>query len=722
MKKKVLVLFIFLCCYHTFSKAENVKKCGTDEVVAKAVHENPLVAERMAKIETHTQEWIAKNKGKVAKMEEVLTIPVVVHVISTISNSFSNISDEQVYSQIDALNEIFRRQNADAANTLDIFQDVAADMELEFCLAQQDPNGYPTTGITRTSTSIANFDIDDMKFSETGGIEAWPSQNYLNIWVVNNIVNNDSNETILGYAYRPGSAPSAAVDGLAIVYYAFGTTGNVSPSYDAGKTGAHEIGHYLNLMHPWGGSNQSTSCNEDDEVEDTPRTSEPNFICLLSLNQCSNESPDLPDMVQNYMDYADDACSNLFTLGQKERVRAIVAFGGFRYNLAQNAGACQPLEMGDSNVLIENIESPFGGSNCSVVEPVVEFQNFGVLPLLYVQITYAIDGGAAQNFEWTGELQQFEYAQVTLPGISVLNAGVFHEIAITLQNPNAVPDFDPTNNSLVAGFATVSEGEELPITEDFNTDFAAADWQIINDDNVGFEQNSNAGALDSHSAMIQNLGYNSLGAEDEIIFENINLNASATPALEFYVAYSLQNEADSSDVLQLIVSVDCGENFYAVNEWYADNLVTTTPTTSEFLPTAEQWKKVVVPLQDFAYARNASIGFRQIRGEGNNLYLDDINFGDDIVGIKNTLPQITETMQVYPNPTSQTAHFSWQKATTQKAKITIIDNVGRVVKQMQVLENQKNIQINVANISAGLYFVKLENDNYMAHTKMMIAR
>ena len=681
-----------------------------------------MIAERMAKIETHTQEWIAKNKGNVAKMEEVLTIPVVVHVINTISNSFSNISDEQVFSQMDALNEIFRRQNADAVNTLDIFQDVAADIELEFCLAQQDPNGYPTTGITRTSTTVANFDIDDMKFSETGGIEAWPTQRYLNIWIVNSIVNNDSNETILGYAYRPGAAPSAAVDGLAIVYYAFGTTGNVSPSYDAGKTAAHEIGHYLNLMHPWGPSNQSTNCNEDDEVEDTPRTSAPNYNCLLNFNQCSNEDPDLPDMVQNYMDYADDACSNLFTLGQKERVRAIVAFGGFRYNLVQNSAACEPLEMGNSNVLIESIEAPFGGSNCSVVEPIIEFQNFGVLPLLYMQIAYSVDGGPTQNYEWTGELQQFEYAQVTLPAISVLNAGVFHEIEVTLQNPNAVDDFDPTNNSLSAGFATVSEGQVLPIVEDFNTDFTTADWQIINDDNVGFEQNSNVGAADAHSAMMQNLDYDNLGAIDEIVFENINLNASDTPALEFYVAYSLQNEADSSDILQLIVSVDCGETFYAANEWYANNLVTAAPTTGDFVPTAEQWKKVIVPLNDFAYARNASIGFRQIRGEGNNLYIDNINFDNNIVGIKNVLAQIQEQMQVYPNPTAQTAHFSWQKPTTQKANISIIDNVGRVVKQIQVIENQNDIQINIDNISAGLYFVRLESDNYAAHAKLMIVR
>ena len=360
MKKKILFLLIFLCTFSIFSKAENIKKCGTDEAIAKAIHQNPLIAERMAKIETHTQEWIAKNKGKVAKMEEVLTIPVVVHVISTISNSFSNISDEQVYSQIDALNEIFRRQNADAANTIDIFADVAADIELEFCLAQQDPNGYPTTGITRTSTAVANFDFDDMKFSETGGIEAWPTNQYLNVWVVNNIVNSESNETILGYAYRPGAAPSAAVDGFAIVYYAFGTVGNVSPTYDDGKTAAHEIGHYLNLIHPWGPSNQSTNCTEDDLVEDTPRTAEPNFSCLLDINQCSNETPDLPDMVQNYMDYADDACTNLFTIGQKERMRAIVAFGGFRYNLVQNFGVCEPLEMGNSNVLIESIEAPFG--------------------------------------------------------------------------------------------------------------------------------------------------------------------------------------------------------------------------------------------------------------------------------------------------------------------------------------------------------------------------
>ena len=117
-----------------------------------------------------------------ASSSTIITIPVVVHVVYY--NSTENISTAQVQSQIDILNEDFRRLNADAANTPFAFQSVAADCEIEFCLATTDPNGNSTTGITRTSTSQPSFSTNDgVKYSSSGGIDAWNTSEYLNIWV-----------------------------------------------------------------------------------------------------------------------------------------------------------------------------------------------------------------------------------------------------------------------------------------------------------------------------------------------------------------------------------------------------------------------------------------------------------------------------------------------------------------------------------------------------------
>ena len=254
MKK---IISIITLCLFTFSVYTQTRNCGTMEHLEFLKSEDPLLEAKMQKNEAMLQNWIKNNPDANAK-SAVLTIPVVVHVVY--NNSTENISTAQVQSQIDILNEDFRRLNADASNTPSGFQSVAADAEIEFCLASTDPNGNSTTGITRTSTSQSSFSYnnDGVKYSSSGGIDAWNTSEYLNIWVC------DLSSGLLGYAQFPGG--NASSDGVVCDYAYFGNIGTATSPFHLGRTATHEVGHYLNLRHIWGDSNCGNDyCNDTPE-------------------------------------------------------------------------------------------------------------------------------------------------------------------------------------------------------------------------------------------------------------------------------------------------------------------------------------------------------------------------------------------------------------------------------------------------------------------------
>lgn len=317
------------------------RNCGSMDVLLQQIQQNPERQSMLDQIERHTQQFMQRNQGS---ERAVVTIPVVVHVVY--NNSTENISDAQIMSQIQVLNDDFRRLNSDANNTWS----QAADTEIQFCMASVDPNGNTTTGITRTSTSVTAFSTNDnMKFNSSGGKDAWPAGDYLNIWVC------DISGGILGYAQFPGG--SAATDGVVIDYQYFGTIGTATSPFDLGRTGTHEVGHWLNLRHIWGDGN----CTVDDFVTDTPTSDAPNYGCATGHVSCNTT-----DMVENYMDYSDDACMNLFTAGQKSRMQALFSAGGARVSLLSSNGCGQ----GSTPTCTDGIQNgdetgvDCGGSTC----------------------------------------------------------------------------------------------------------------------------------------------------------------------------------------------------------------------------------------------------------------------------------------------------------------------------------------------------------------------
>ena len=285
-----------------------VRTCATMDVHRRLLSEDPGYASVRDEIENLAGLYAAD--GGIATRSGVTRIPVVVHVVW--NTAAQNISDAQVASQIDVLNRDFRRVNPDVGSTPAPFLPLTADARVEFALATTDPHGAATSGIERRQTTVASFDADDaVKAQATGGMDAWPADSYLNIWVC------QLGGGLLGYAQFPGGP--ADTDGVVILQSAFGTIGTAAPPFHLGRTATHEIGHWLNLNHIWG--DDGTGCSGTDNVADTPNqggpnTGQPSFPHV----SCSN-GPN-GDMFMNYMDYVDDPAMFMFTTGQVARMQA----------------------------------------------------------------------------------------------------------------------------------------------------------------------------------------------------------------------------------------------------------------------------------------------------------------------------------------------------------------------------------------------------------------
>ncbi|MEM1220817.1 MAG: zinc-dependent metalloprotease [Bacteroidota bacterium] len=284
--------------------AGQTHRCGQESFQHYFGPQNQLVLEQQDLI---IRNWLAQQPAETfLETRSPIVIPVVIHVVYRLDEE--NISDEQIFSQLDVLNSDYRALNESLSIIPESFQDVIADMEVEFCLAQRTPDEEATTGILRVPTEVeAIGSLPDVHYREDGGSDAWEPEQYLNIWIA------DMGGDFAGRANFPGQGP-AAEDGAVIDPRFFGTVGTAQASfpYNLGRTTTHEIGHYFNLRHVWGSG--GAACGKDDGLADTPETGN------TFLGQCPNQefaSCGSSDMYTNYMYYTDDACMAQFTLDQK---------------------------------------------------------------------------------------------------------------------------------------------------------------------------------------------------------------------------------------------------------------------------------------------------------------------------------------------------------------------------------------------------------------------
>lgn len=335
--KPSLLLMLFIPLQFFYSTLfSQVKRCYTYDLLKQNSEKSPDYAAAVNAAFEYAKSNVSQFK---TSADSVLRVPVVVHIVYR--DQTENIDDSLIYNQIEVLNEDYRRLNADAVYTRQEFASIAADANIEFYLAEVDPNGNLTSGIVRQSSNAAYFisfdlqtfsySMDVVKYDSAGGSNAWPVDKYLNIWVCD-LSFPIIGDALLGFAYPPigaknwptGSTPvDPNADGVVIHYKVFGRNNpnavGVLADASKGRTATHEVGHYLGLRHIWGDGD----CTMDDGISDTPDAdSDANFECNYSKNTCSESPIDYPDMIENYMDYAADDCQNVFTKEQADLMRS----------------------------------------------------------------------------------------------------------------------------------------------------------------------------------------------------------------------------------------------------------------------------------------------------------------------------------------------------------------------------------------------------------------
>ena len=326
MLKQLLSILILFLSISAFS--QEVEQCGHTAYMEYLESINPGIKQNM---DATFKQALAQSKIKTKTSQDTIhTIQVVFHIVYNTAQH--NLSDDLITSQLRVLNECYTRTNPDTINTRDIFKPVAGDAGIRFVLATRDPSGITTNGIVRVQTALTAFGSSPTSLAMTDRVkqtaywsEAWDTDKYLNIWVCD--LSSRGRDGLLGYAYPPtgvdnwpGTSSFATADKQGVVlHYKIVGENNPSSLATGEKTAVHEVGHYLGLRHIWGDG----GCTVDDYMEDTPLASAANQNCYPSINSCYSAQPDdLPDMIENYMDYTPGKCQNMFTQQQVAQMRA----------------------------------------------------------------------------------------------------------------------------------------------------------------------------------------------------------------------------------------------------------------------------------------------------------------------------------------------------------------------------------------------------------------
>lgn len=696
MKKNItigLATFFFCFISQFIYSQDDYLHCGSTEAMNKIFIANPELKkaflEREAVSALQDQQAFAtgysNNVGK--QLLPIYTIPVVFHIIHQGGNE--NISDAQVFDAMRILNEDFRMLNSTAANTVSAFQADAADCEIEFRLAQKDPNGICTNGIDRILSTETTVGDDGSK------LNPWPRSKYLNIWVVKAMSSGAA-----GYAYLPGSAFPTTVDGIIILSTYIGSIGTGTPTRSHALT--HEIGHFLNLLHPWGNTNDpGVDCSGSDNVTDTPPT-EGWTSCNLAGATCGSSL----DNVQNFMEYA--YCPTMYTAGQKTRMRnALTSSTGQRSSLWTSSN----LAATGVSLAAVLCKADFQSNNLS--NTVCQGNS-----LTFTDLSW---NGDPTSWNWTFPGGTPATSTDSVPVIQYNTPGVY-DVGLTVTNGSGSVNTSKTSfvtvNSTTATYSNTLYSEGFEGTSIPNTD-----WNIRNQSPGGntWVTTTSAAATGSKSVMITNTSTSDTYI-DELISPSINMTAiTVSHNLTFKVAFA-QKASTSVDKLQVYVSTNCGLNWTLRYTKSGAALSTAGIQSSAFTPNASQWTEHLVSLAGYSAQTNLYIMFRFTSNGGNNVFIDDINLG----GANSIEDGLASTIDfnVYPNPVEENSIISFNILNKQKVELKIYDILGREASSLfngylSAGDHQYSIA-EKANLSPGVYVVTLCVDRQRFTKKLII--
>ncbi|AEA43211.1 M43 family zinc metalloprotease [Fluviicola taffensis] len=687
-------------------EGEHVEYCTTHKKMAE-LKKDPKMAALIAQAELEAENQTKSKGDNNTTKATVYKIPIVFHILQNGGNE--NISREQILDAVAILNRDYRKLNTDANIVQAPFQGMPTDVEIEFELAKKDPNGNCFTGITRTNTALT-IAPPDQGWSNPGGLQqvnaviagndvyqgVWSHTKYLNIYVASDIGG------AAGYTFNPGMGGSTAspsgmfYNGIFMLHNYTGSIGTSSPTSSRALT--HEVGHWLNLSHVWGGTNDpGVSCGSDG-VNDTPACIG-STSCVLTANTCNSDNAfwgfDQIDNVENYMDYS--YCSKMFTQGQVDRMRNAL--------LSSTSGRNQLITV--SNHAATGINS--APTLCKAKFSTPRTTVCAGQSIQYTDESYNV----ATGWTWTFTGGSPASSSSQNPTITYNTPGTY---AVKL----VATDGSTSNTSDIAAYITVlPAGSGLPYYESFESSLTlnSPNWSVFNGGGAAWAVTNTAGKTGSNSVKLDNFSQAN-GQVDELISGAIDLSSitSTTGAtLSFKQAFR-KKAAANSDLLRIFISKDCGETWDPKKTITSGTMSGGAIATSTWTPTAADWLTVHVTNVTSAYwVSNFRCKFQLTSGGGNNLYIDDINI---YAGAPSETPVTAgledlgtlESILLFPNPAENEVQISFNSQVgNNEIKFYVTDLTGKRLTQHVINASEGNNLVLIAteNLSAGTYLIQM---------------
>jgi PKD repeat protein len=629
------------------------------------------------------------------------TIPVVFHVLHL--GGVENISDAQIIDQVAILNRDYQKKNADTAVIASTFTSNIANVGFAFELASIDPDGNCTNGIVRHYTYKTNWDannLDEFVFS-------WPTDKYLNIYIVKTI-----NINATAYTFLPGIGIPPNADVIVTMHNMVGSMGTATLANSRVLT--HEVAHWFDIQHIWGVSNAPGVACGDDLINDTPITK--GFIaCNTSAtNVCD---PLIFENVQNYMDYS--PCKIMFTNGQAARmINTINSTVNNRNNISS-----------PSNLILTGVT---GNNTCGTLADfyTTKVNNCAGNTFMFTSLSqFGTSGGTLQwNFPGgtpSTSTNSVEIVSYTTPGN--------YSVSLTATGTNGT-DIE-TKNSYINVFNGLG-GLTVPFSYDFEGPTLPPNLRVINDelDTVIWKQNSSLGANGTSKCIYLNNFPDSTNYGNRDYFETPYFDFTGTTGLNFsyYYAYA-KRYTTQADSFKVQYSLDCGGSWSNLTGIPSLNTMAANSggtLTTSFVPNAAQWKLVNLPSGLLNILNNKpSVKFRfffksdyYVNGS-NNIYIDQINLTGNI---STSISEIEKAIQfsIFPNPTNTSAFVEFIPLANSLVDVSVFDVTGRLVENTSancVAGIRNKIKINTsAQLSSGIYFVALNMDNKKITKKIII--
>ncbi len=669
---------------------EAVLPCGAHDLVKAAqLSGEPeaylqSVAEEDAALEAFTAQWAAEHSGA----ERVLyTIPVVFHIIH--NNGPENISDAQVIDAVRVLNDDFNKLNIDWPNVRPDFLPLVADVGVEFKLAQRDPQGNCTNGITRTVSPLTNDGTQTMK-----NLIQWPRNRYLNIWVA------ASADGAAGYTYRPSAVANQPTwDGIVVLHTYTGAIGTSSPYRS--RTLTHEVGHWINLAHTWGNSNTpglEENCNGDDNVSDTPNTIGWTN-CTLAGTSCGSL-----DNVENYMEYS--YCGKMFTEGQKTRMLAALNSSTAQRNQLWTASNLSATGVNQAPILCQAQFSASGSLVCAGT------------PITFTDLSF--HGVTTRSWSFPGGSP--ESSTEANPVVSYSQPGIY---SVSLTVSDGTSTLSTTQNALITVLA--DPGDAPPVVEGFE-DLAALngpEWFTAAPAGANaFGITTTAAFSGSRSARVLNTTAMD-GTSVELLSRTFDMSDAEDITITFRWAYA-KRTSTSDDVLSLFISNDCGNTWSLRKIMRGSTTLATAPvTTGSFVPSGpSQWGYTEVSnISSTSHISDFRFKFVFESDGGNNLYLDDININAMPVGVGDAPIALQRGMQVLPNPARDEARLTVMLDAASPASLESIDATGREARSKglgTLPAGETIVNLDLAGLERGTYFIRLRLDGDQRIARLVI--